>query len=103
MTATFMARGSMTGGRRDARTPECTCAGRPRAWPGTLLASGPWHVTQRIAACLAAVVLGGALGAAAPGAAAPPAGFEESVLASAFQTPTQVAWGPDGRMFVAEK
>jgi glucose/arabinose dehydrogenase len=32
-----------------------------------------------------------------------PAGFSETVLATGLQTPVNVAWAPDGRMFIAER
>lgn len=49
-------------------------------------------------ACLAALC-------AAPAAPATqlPAGFDEITLADGLTAPTTVAWGPDGRLFIAEK
>jgi glucose/arabinose dehydrogenase len=35
--------------------------------------------------------------------AAPIAGFEDTVVLSGLNTPTAIEWGPDGRIFVAEK
>src|SRR6266699_6360821 len=40
---------------------------------------------------------------AQPAAAAPPAGFHESVVASGLGVPTGLAWTPDGRMLVTSK
>jgi glucose/arabinose dehydrogenase/PKD repeat protein len=55
---------------------------------------------------LAAVVLivsGLALAATPAHAATLPAGFDLVTVKSGFTQPTEVAWAPDGRMFVAEK
>jgi glucose/arabinose dehydrogenase len=44
-----------------------------------------------------------AMPAAAGAAVTVPTGFDQRVLAAGISQPTQVAWAPDGRMFVAEK
>ncbi len=43
-----------------------------------------------------------ALAAVAP-AAAPPSGFQDTVLTSGLSSPTMLAFAPDGRLFIAEK
>jgi hypothetical protein len=48
----------------------------------------------------AALLLGPAL--PAEGATYPP-GFREQVLVSGLTRPTEVAWAPDGRMFIIQK
>ncbi|HEY0699907.1 MAG TPA: PQQ-dependent sugar dehydrogenase [Micromonospora sp.] len=42
-------------------------------------------------------------GRSAPAAAAPPAGFTEQVVFSGLTNPTNLAFSPDGRVFVAQK
>ena len=51
--------------------------------------------------CASAAVL---LGAAVPAAAATlPPGFSEQIMVSGLTRPMDVAWAPDGRMFVIQK
>src|ERR671935_1855917 len=70
----------------------------------------PLHLLPLLCAAIAALALALALSAGAARAAIPlPGGFEDVTLASgitgtgANQGATDVAWAPDGRMFVAER
>ena len=55
-------------------------------------------------ALLTTVLVAMLLGAALPASAATyPPGFSEQVMVSGLTRPTQVAWAPDGRMFIAQK
>ncbi|MCW3015967.1 MAG: hypothetical protein JWO02_3059 [Solirubrobacterales bacterium] len=59
------------------------------------------HATLRAAVLAVAAALVGA--ASAPAAITVPAGFDQQILVDGVTQPTQVAWAPDGRMFIAEK
>src|SRR5882762_5210670 len=63
-------------------------------------------LTRRIETALLALVvsLSGMVACAAPaGASVYPAGFADTTLVSGLNSPTSVAWAPDGRMFIAQK
>jgi glucose/arabinose dehydrogenase len=64
------------------------------------LSERPARWTLLILAVLAAAAL---VAGAVASAADYPAGFEERTMVSGLTEPTNVAWAPDGRMFVVEK
>src|SRR5262245_55307736 len=61
----------------------------------------PWLSRAAAVAGFAGIALFAGISPAT--AAMLPSGFQETTVASGFTAPTDVAWAPDGRMFVAEK
>src|SRR4051812_1403864 len=61
------------------------------------------HWPARAAAVVGFVGIALLVGISPATAATLPAGFEERTVVSGLTAPTNVAWAPDGRMFVAEK
>jgi glucose/arabinose dehydrogenase len=59
------------------------------------------RATHRVAGLAVTAILLGA--ASAPAAVMVPPGFDQRILVQGLTQPTQAAWAPDGRMFVAEK